>query len=146
MNKNIFCILCLAMCLLFNEHVQAQLSLVKFTYDANGNRVKRELTTVSHYREGAVPTTDPIKDTLAKVIITIAPNPTSGNIKISIDNSGSDIAPMTLYLYDYAGKIILQKQGITSTTEIDLSPFTAGAYQLRLLSGDNEKLFKVIKQ
>ncbi|MBS1624028.1 MAG: T9SS type A sorting domain-containing protein [Bacteroidetes bacterium] len=78
--------------------------------------------------------------------LSIYPNPSTGKLSISVDNSARAIG--TLELSDITGKILLSDEIENNTMELDLSEYTNGIYILRTEnSKDNDcSISKIILQ
>jgi hypothetical protein len=129
---------------------------IEYTYDANGNRTKRELV-VNQLKSATIkfPVTDPSNLKLAddtktieveagELKTTVYPNPNKGIIKINISNMPQD--PVTEFrLYNLSGTELMVKRNFDSYSEIDINEYKDGVYILRIKI--NDKLFdwKVVK-
>lgn len=72
--------------------------------------------------------------------VRIFPNPTSGRLTLQASE------PVSVHLYDAAGRLLLTQSSATETTLFDLSPFAAGVYTLRLRTASGAELTqKVVK-
>jgi hypothetical protein len=71
------------------------------------------------------------------------PNPFSDRIKISYNGDSRD---MKLYLYNTIGEIIHESGTSNNSFEMELSQLPAGCYWLKMISGNNISVRKIIKQ
>jgi hypothetical protein len=129
---------------------------IEYTYDANGNRTKRELV-VNQLKSATIkfPVKDPsnlkladntktIEPSAGELKTTVYPNPNKGLIKINVSNMPQN--PVTeLRLYNLSGTELMVKRNFDSYSEIDINEYKDGVYILRIRI--NDKLFdwKVIK-
>ncbi len=82
-----------------------------------------------------------ISESEPKAFVSIWPNPSEGNIEVSISKS----ADWTATLMDLQGRIVLEKQLFGNSIELDASPYPAGVYLLRLkANGQNSITEKLI--
>lgn len=132
--------------LLTSQLLSAQSRVLQYRYDVTGNRIERKIVLSSG--GGAVPDRKGTlqKDSLGKIGVSIFPNPTEGLIKITLDNYIEGVPAATITVYDLSGKLLIQKQGITGSTELDLSSFARGAYLLRLNAGENISVWNIVKE
>ena len=142
--KRLFYSLSFVISLTVAQQLSAQ--TIQYTYDAAGNRTQRKIVLgnnpdPSPNKKGFIQ-----KDSLGKIGVTIAPNPTAGLLKITMDNYIDGVPAATIMVYDLSGKLIIQKQGITGSAEIDLSPYPAGAYLLKLSAGENTSIWNLVKE
>lgn len=71
----------------------------------------------------------------------IFPNPTHGQITISVSNSGNK----TLELVDITGRMIQRKSFTGNSYQLELKEFPQGVYYLKVISGNSTEIKKVIK-
>jgi hypothetical protein len=139
---------------------------VEFGYDANGNRLSRELVveqlqanTVSlpDINTKSLNSTEDAKTTESeeskqdsitpedeKIITVVYPNPTKGLIGIDITNLPEN-SVNELELYDLSGNEISVIKNFSYHTEIDMSGYNNGIYILRIKIGKKTSDWKVIK-
>ena len=89
---------------------------------------------------------EPITDSWDEREVIVYPNPTKGNLKVSISGGNPD-DKYTYAIYDSAGKIIL-KGRITKLGEypFKLQRYNAGIYFLVLECNSDKKTYKIIKE
>jgi len=74
----------------------------------------------------------------------VHPNPTSGNIYLSVMNANTN--KLVYQLYQSNGSSIENKKIVSDVTTIDLSNLTPATYYLKVIDGSKEiKTFKIIK-
>lgn len=116
-------------------------TIVNYTYDAAGNRIKREIV-MSRSIEN---TEKPLTETLSRKSISIYPNPTAGLLKISISGwETTDKCKFTIF--SLKGALIQEIQVSSSVTEIDLSDESDGMYLLNIELNESKSAWKIIKK
>lgn len=121
---------------------------VSYTYDAAGNRIKREIVM---NRNGA-PTRSAqeeqevvYSEMLSKKQVRIYPNPTSGMLKVEVLNLG-DVENCTIRIFNSAGVQITSTRTTSATASLDISNQPNGVYFLRIAIGKEESTWKIIKK
>lgn len=126
--------------LIFLAFLQSQV-VVNYSYDAAGNRIKREIV-LSRSIEN---TEKPLSETLSEKQIKIYPNPTEGILKTEI--SGWEITDKCIFtVYSLKGSLIQEISVNSSTTEIDLSGESNGIYLLNIELNNSKSVWKIIKK
>lgn len=116
-------------------------TIVNYTYDAAGNRIKREIV-LSRSMEN---TEKPLTETISSKSISIYPNPTAGLLKISISGwETTDKCKFTIF--SLKGALIQEIQVSSSVTEIDLSDESDGMYLLNIELNESKSAWKIIKK
>ncbi len=141
----------LAIIILFKLPVNAQ--FVSFGYDANGNRISREIilpVTNSHTNPD-----DPLTNgreiltveevTMGDVQVCISPNPNGGQFKVTLKGVNK-MADARLYLHSANGQLIVEKERLEPETNIDIRNRQNGTYILTLIINGKKESWKVIKQ
>lgn len=88
-----------------------------------------------------------MRTTEAQLIFKITPNPSSGNVRISVEKP-METETISLKVFDMKGVLILSMQNMLPEQEIDLSAYSEGIYMLQLTSalGKNDiKKISIIK-
>jgi hypothetical protein len=138
--KHLFVLLILIGSSAFEVKAQVDLPKIVLSYDEYGNRTNRRLV-VFNQRQGKP---EAKKDSLGKSLITIFPNPAKNFIQIKMENVES--MPTSVLLYDFFGRLLYTKEDMGTSTKVDLSPYAAGTYMLKIRRGDKETLWKVLKE
>ncbi|WP_118974094.1 T9SS type A sorting domain-containing protein [Taibaiella koreensis] len=82
-----------------------------------------------------------------KPAIRLYPNPTSGTVYLELTNLPASPGLITVQLFDYMGRRLLQQKPGTTRAIIDLGPYPPGLYLLRLRYKDRDAgIQKVMKQ
>lgn len=119
---------------------------VEFNYDANGNRILRQIEVGGGKNEkGEIKNIQPATDNFETFSITLYPNPTEGQFSISIDGSSST-TELRATLTTTTGEIISDKVCCNPTEDFDLTAQPAGIYLLQLINGNECHIWKIIKK
>ncbi len=127
---------------------------IGFTYDANGNRVSRELIVEQLKSATAIAgstskndVVDPLQkpeDIAETPEVHVYPNPNKGILKVEIKNL-SPGSSREMRIYDLAGRQVLVKENFENYSEFDLNSLKDGIYILRIKIDDKALDWKVIK-
>ena len=119
-----------------------------FGYDASGNRLTRTITLKS-----ALITKDSVElkkalipqdDLIGQHKIRIYPNPTKGLLGVEVQNIGENTA--NLQIYSLGGSLLQQVRLVSEYADIDLSRHPAGIYLLKIIVGNKNAVWKIIKE
>ena len=114
---------------------------IGYSYDAAGNRVKREIM-LSHAQtqEGkrAVAYSDMISDHQFQIV----PDSKNGKVKIAVLDGKSQFNVM---VYNVSGQNVLALKDVKGQTEVDLSNEPNGIYVLVLEFGQEKTTWKIMK-
>lgn len=115
-------------------------TVLQLDYDNAGNRIKREVITLSNTPVSR------LSDTTfyAQEDVKISPNPTRGTINIELVNSDKEIN-RTIEIYNLEGKLVKREQMESSTKTLDLSAHKNGIYYLNIYGEDRVTKWKVVK-
>lgn len=132
---------------------------VSYSYDAAGNRTVKTITLAKTMKKMARPDTvvvvesatiadfyeDPQNDVVGQAEIKIYPNPTKGALRVDIDGaelSGND----RIEVYDGNGRIVKVCGSLTDSNQIDLSGAANGIYFMRITIGNEQTMWRIIKE
>jgi len=125
----------------------AQTKVFEFTYDASGNRTKREFIQL---KSGSIPSDEGLsqeqkihEDILNGYGIKIYPNPTKGRVTVHIAGIGDNKAG--IYLYNPQGRLIKSSVFTGPENMVDLSGQPPGLYILRIIVESKNSEWKIIK-
>ena len=138
----------LAIALLTTIPTVAKAQNVSYTYDAAGNRIKREIVMSrqqSPTRSAKTEEQESFSEMLAQKQIKIHPNPTSGLLKVEVLGLEPDDV-CQLRLFTASGQQIINREATSSTTSLDISSRPNGVYLLRISIGKDETTWKIIKK
>ena len=116
---------------------------VSFNYDANGNRVLRQIE-IGGGRGEAATATIGATEAHGPLEVTLYPNPTEGRFSVGVDNAVENTR-LQAVLYTAAGTVVSCKALSGDRIDFDLSGHTAGVYVLRIETGGETRTWKVIK-
>lgn len=119
-----------------------------FTYDASGNRVKREVITL---KSATIPgdslsanlNNKVMEEEIGSQEIRIYPNPTKGMIRIDLPPLNNQEA--TIQIHDAQGKQII-RQVVLGSANINLFDYPSGFYIMIIRIGQEKKEWKIIKE
>jgi hypothetical protein len=122
---------------------------IGYSYDASGNRVKREIVIpvpkAMAKQQNFSPEDQSFSDMLRDHSIKIYPNPTEGALKICISGlKGTD--KCYLEVYTSQGAQILGENVKTDNIDINISNHPAGIYLLKITIDKNSTTWKIIKR
>ena len=119
-----------------------------FTYDNAGNRTGSTLTLKSAQLSSPTDTTlyqEEYNATFENLKLKLYPNPTKGRIGLEINQINDDLK-IRVVILDANGKKLSSQKINSNMTHLNLAPYPAGIYFLKLVSGDQHRILKVIKQ
>lgn len=140
----------LTICLLLFSCIAYSQTNFSFDYDANGNRITREIIVL----KSQITKSENIQDTIlqdlsSQVIkkddIKIYPNPTRGNLKIEL-NINSDIEKIQINIINIKGQLVYKTNELENSYTINLSSEPKGAYILIMQVNDKKYEWKIIKE
>lgn len=114
---------------------------VGYSYDAAGNRVKREIAlsrTQSQEAKRSVAYSDMISDHQIQIV----PNSKSGKVKVAVLDGKSQF---NVTVYNVSGQNVLTLKNVRGQTEVDLSNEPNGIYVLVLEIGQEKTTWKIMK-
>ena len=125
----------------------AQTKVFEYTYDASGNRARREFIQLKSATvpEGAglAEKQQILEDALGGHDIKIYPNPTRGRVTVSINCLEKQAAKV--YVFNTQGKLITENEFTGPENTVDLSRQPAGMYLMKIVVGENSTDWKIIK-
>lgn len=130
---------------------------IKYSYDVSGNRTNRTIV-ISKSANVFTETDstgfnffdinnsgDKFEDDLGDKKVIILPNPTKGKLLVEIHGYNQEMSS-ALYLYNLAGKLLINKTHANSTMTLDLTSYPTGIYILKIKLGDKVSEWKIIKE
>ena len=78
--------------------------------------------------------------------LTIAPNPTTDKVHISLPSNSNGAGKVAILVYDFSGKQVLSKQAGSNSLEVDFSTLAKGTYLVKVLANNNTYSEKVVRQ
>jgi uncharacterized protein YcfL len=146
MMKTIQLILFFTALLLVSCDANAQ-NKVSYGYDDAGNRISRIIVMEEPVLSAAETEGEATvySEVLAKLQIKIYPNPTQGLLRIEIDNLPPNVSAR-IALYQLSGKLVTLQQNVTHSTEMNITGQPAGIYLLKIIAGEEQTEWKIIKK
>lgn len=120
----------------------AEAQYISYTYDAAGNRTKRELV-MGTFRKAA--DTSAVSDYLGAEKFSIAPNPTTGVVRVEMANKELE-EEREYSLLNLSGLLITTKTSKDPSQSFDLSGQPAGIYLIRIRQKDEEVVWRIVKE
>ena len=121
-----------------------QRGTVSFNYDANGNRILRQIEIGGGRGEAATATIGAM-ESHEPIEVALYPNPTEGRFSVGIANAESG-ERVRATVTTVTGEVLCDKTVADQTTEFDLTSQPAGIYLLRLTVRGESQVWKVIKK
>ena len=123
---------------------------VSYGYDAAGNRVSRTIVYQSPPpRSAPAPKEEepPVvySEVLSDIELKIYPNPTDGLLKVEILNLPEE-QTANIWLYNLSGRLITLLRGITGFVDVDISGQPQGTYLMKIVAGEYQTEWKIIKK
>lgn len=124
------------------EYCENSEDIVEFTYDASGNRIKKEIIlTKTRSAEASQPFFDQVDN--QKIII--YPNPTRGQLMVEITDQ-SDILSGTLTVLNLKGQIVAKQTINQKQINLNISNEPSGTYILHININGKISTWKIIKR
>ncbi len=155
MKKNILYTLLSIAALFIGSHIQLAAQTIpahkmEYTYDANGNRITRTVTTLMVFSK--MSPDDLIKEkpaeednTAASMLLEVGPNPTHNSIKIAVLNAEKANNGFSYTLTATTGALIFTRSVLGNNEQIDMSNLMDGMYMLKLNLNGKTYYYKIIK-
>lgn len=119
-------------------------SKIKFSYDAAGNRIKREFTTMfsggGDDRSAEQPEDPDTREIVAEQF-NLYPNPALDRLNISLQESFD--VPLDVEMFDQNGRLVRQVQLSGELLTLDVSDLSTGYYALFIRAGTRYLQWKV---
>lgn len=118
---------------------------IRYSYDNAGNRTKREIVLTRNEVMEDAGSVEPFSDMISEHEIQIYPNPTEGDLNISISNVSYD-NQISIALYDMNGKLIRKENTATERVNINISDAPNGIYIMQIMIDEKVTTWKIIKR
>jgi uncharacterized protein YbbK (DUF523 family) len=129
---------------------------ISYTYDASGNRVKREVIVLDTKKKATEKApiaqsneqvqqepTEVHENKAGSQVVKVYPNPTKGLLLVEISGSKGT---SSVVVYDLSGKQVFRENDFGSSGTIDLSRQLIGVYIMKVVAGDKTSEWEIIKQ
>ena len=118
---------------------------VIYEYDSAGNRVGRTIAPSTRSSEPKEEEPVVFPEVLSGLDISVYPNPTDGWIRMDIQNLPEG-ETANIWLYSLSGNLVVSKQNVASSMEIDITGQPAGIYLLKVVAGEQQGEWRIIKK
>ena len=122
---------------------------VSYGYDAAGNRISRTIVIAAPLKSAPAPAVEEqptvYSETLSGVELKIYPNPTDGLLKVEIHNLPEN-QTAGIWLYNMSGKLVTSFKGVTGFATVDISGQPQGTYLMKIVAGEYQTEWKIIKK
>ena len=115
--------------------------MVKYSYDNAGNRTKREIV----FTRSEAMEDEENSEMVSEHEIQIYPNPTEGDLNVSISNISND-NQAAITLYDISGRLLKKEDATTGRVNIDISGVANGIYIMQIMIDEKVTTWKIIKK
>lgn len=119
--------------------INAQTTVIKYTYDNTGNRVNRQVIEINNRNKNATP----VKNYFGETSITLYPNPVKETLNIDIvDYIGKS---GTISLYSIDGRLLKQKKIKDKKMKLNFRKLSTGTYVVKIELNGNVEKYTIIK-
>jgi hypothetical protein len=126
---------------------------ITYGYDAAGNRVSRVIYFYETSEEIPPPEEEAeeqeqeaiYEEMLSEMTVKIAPNPTEGLLRVTLENMPKKTLGQ-IFLYNFNGKLITAQKNVRTSAELNITNQPAGIYVLRIVAGEQQTKWKIIKK
>jgi YD repeat-containing protein len=119
---------------------------VSYGYDSAGNRVSRTIEVVRS-SQGTVEEEPPVvySEMLSDIELKIYPNPTEGLLNIEIYNLPEG-QTANIWLYNLSGNLITSFKDVSDSVSMNISGQPAGIYLMKIMAGEYQTEWRIIKK
>ncbi len=119
---------------------------IRYAYDGAGNRIKREIVLAKTRSMEIDRKIEPLSESIGKRTINIYPNPTRGELSVSI--SEVENSPVTGYvsLFNISGKMIFRSSLKPVKTDLNIESEPDGIYLMQIEIDGKTSTWKIIKK
>jgi hypothetical protein len=82
---------------------------------------------------------------LSEMTVKIAPNPTEGLLRVTLENMPQATLGQ-IFLYNFNGKLIVMQKNVSTSADLNITNQPAGIYVLRIIAGQEQTEWKIIKK
>lgn len=120
---------------------------VTYGYDAAGNRTSRVIEMPSLRSAPKPQEEEPVvySEVLSDIELKIYPNPTDGLLEVEIHNLPEG-QTANIWLYNISGRQVTSLRDITDYVTIDISDQAPGTYLMKIVAGEYQTEWKIIKK
>lgn len=119
------------------------IATISFEYDQAGNRIKRDIV----YYEGSKKSTSEIldDDELIEEELRVYPNPVAGKLHVDLTSEILKSTNKRLLLFDGLGRPVYESVQVNLKNDIEFDGLNSGTYILKLIYGNKQKQWIIIK-
>ena len=120
---------------------------ISFSYDAAGNRIRRETVYLTQGGLKSLANPDSVKTEVQEFSkeLKIYPNPFRESFYLTLDDEAYEARQKVIHLYDQLGKLIHQYEVYDYINELDASDLKEGTYILKLRFDNKSREWILIK-
>lgn len=119
---------------------------VEFAYDGSGNRIKREIVLAKTRSMEINGKTEPLSESIGERTINIYPNPTKGELSVSISEIGNNSEAGYVSLFDITGRMIFKSPLKSVKTDLNIESEPNGVYLMRIEIDGKSTTWKIVKE
>jgi len=131
----------------FTPMLHAQQDKITYRYDAAGNRISRTIVISPRTAPALIEEEQPevYTEIFLDIQLKIYPNPTTGLLKVEIYNLPEGQTAQ-IWLYAMSGQLIATFKDVSSTVNVNISGQPAGIYMMKIVAGEYQTEWKIIKK
>lgn len=118
---------------------------IQYSYDANGNRTQRKLyvCNLCPPERQMKPENEKKQEAAAALGLSVFPNPAQDKINVAVASLKDE--EVTILMIDAQGKNLFEKKTRAQQNEVDMTPYKAGVYFIKVVVGKESLFYKVMK-
>lgn len=119
---------------------------LSYAYDNAGNRISRTIV-FNRQQAAKTQTKDSVSfnEILANKEIKLYPNPVQTNLTVTINGFDKDVAG-EYFLFDNQGRMLLHSKMNAESFQLEMSSYTTGNYNLRIVINGESTTWKILKK
>lgn len=125
---------------------QETIDTIKFSYDAAGNRIAREIIYYEGGAKSARVNKEKEEEPEFEQGLNVYPNPATHSIYVTLNEEVLEADRQALLVFDNLGKVLFQTQSLEQLNQIDIASFPNGTYILKLIYDQKHKEWIIVKQ
>ena len=141
----LLCLLLMSVC----SMLYAQQGKITYRYDRAGNRISRTIVISPRTTPASIEEEQQQQDVYTELFsdiqLKIYPNPTEGLLKVEIYNMPEGQTAQ-IWIYAMSGQLIRSFKDVNSSASVDISGQPAGVYLMKIVVGEYQTEWKIIKK